>query len=127
MEFAMASAVIARRAGLAEYTDGFVRRPEVQDLMRRVGIETNQHYDPEVSGASVWDQVRIDLTAGGSIGSEKVRRAKGHADRPLSEAELFEKFRTCLHASGAQIAPDVLFDRLKHLESQSAWELTSVG
>jgi len=28
MEFAMASAVIARRAGLAEYTDGFVRRPE---------------------------------------------------------------------------------------------------
>jgi 2-methylcitrate dehydratase PrpD len=127
MEFAMASAVIARRAGLAEYTDGFVRRPEVQDLMRRVGIETNQHYDPEVSGASVWDQVRIDLTAGGSIESEKVRRAKGHADRPLSEAELFEKFRTCLDAGGAKIAPDVLFDRLKHLEGLSARELTAVG
>jgi 2-methylcitrate dehydratase PrpD len=127
MEFAMASAVIARRAGLAEYTDGFVRRPEVQDLIRRVGIETNQNYDPEVSGASVWDQVRIDLTAGGSIESEKVRRAKGHADRPLSEAELYEKFRTCLDAGGAKIAPDTLFDRLKHLESLSARELTAVG
>jgi 2-methylcitrate dehydratase PrpD len=127
MEFAMASAVVARRAGLAEYTDRFVRRPEVQDLMRRVVIVTNQDYDPEVSGASVWDQVRVDLVAGGSIESERVRRAKGHADRPLSEAELFEKFRTCLDAGGAKIAPDVLFDRLKHLESVSARELTKVG
>src|SRR5438128_2683914 len=71
MEFAMASAVVARRAGLAEYSDSFVRRPEVQDLMSRVRIETNQNYDPKVSGASVWDQVRIDLAAGGSIESEK--------------------------------------------------------
>src|SRR5229473_789999 len=116
MEFAMASAVIARRAGLAEYTDGFVRRPEVQDLMRRVGIETNQNYDPEVSGASVFDQVRVDLIGGGVVESEKVARAKGHADRPLSEDELFEKFRICLDAGGARIAPDVLFDRLRHLE-----------
>jgi len=127
IEFAMASAVVARRAGLAEYADGFVRLPEVQDLIRRVGIETNQNYDPEVSGASVWDQVRIDLTAGGSIESEKLRRARGHADRPLSESELLEKFRTCLDSGGAKIAPDVLFDRLKHLEGLSARELTAVG
>ena len=36
MEFAMAAAVISRRAGLAEYSDEFVRRPEVQQLMPRV-------------------------------------------------------------------------------------------
>ena len=126
IEFAMAAAVIARRAGLAEYTDGFVRRPEVQELMRRVGIETNRNYDPDVSGASVFDQVRIELVGGRIIESEKVARAKGHADRPLSEDELFEKFRTCLDAGGARIAPDVLFDRLRHLEDLSARELTAV-
>ena len=126
MEFAMAAAMIARRAGLAEYTDGFVRRPDVQDLMRRVFVETNQNYDPEVSGASVWDQVRVELRTGGTIESEKVSRAKGHADRPLSESELFEKFRSCLEAGRAKIAPDVLFDRLKHLENLSARELTAV-
>ena len=126
MEFAMAAAVISRRAGLAEYTDGFVRRPEVQDLMRRVGVETNQNYDPEVSGASVFDQVRVELVGGGVVESEKVTRAKGHADRPLSEDELFEKFRTCLDAGGAKIAPGVLFDRLRHLEDLSARELTTV-
>jgi 2-methylcitrate dehydratase PrpD len=127
MEFAMAAAVIAGRAGLAEYTDGFVQNPEVQRLMGKVSVETNQNYDPEVSGASVWDQVRIDLTDGGSIESDKVRRAKGHADRPLSEAELFEKFRGCLDAGDSRIAPDVLFDRLKHLESRSARQLTEIG
>jgi 2-methylcitrate dehydratase PrpD len=126
MEFAMAAAVIARRAGLAEYTDAFVQRPEVQQLMRRVRVETNQNYDPEVSGASVYDQVRVDLTGGGAVESEKVARAKGHADRPLSEDELFEKFRTCLDAGGARIAPDVLFDRLRRLEDLSARELTAV-
>src|SRR5215468_1588049 len=41
MEFAMAAAVIARRATLAEFTDGFVQRPDVQNLMQRVAIDTN--------------------------------------------------------------------------------------
>jgi 2-methylcitrate dehydratase PrpD len=126
IEFAMAAAVIARRAGLPEYNDAFVRRPEIQALMRKVVIETNQKYDAEVSGASVWDQVRVDLVSGGSVDSEKVGRAMGHADRPLSEAELFEKFRGCLDAGAARIAPDVLFDRLKHLEDLSARQLTAV-
>jgi 2-methylcitrate dehydratase PrpD len=127
IEFAMAAAVIARRAGLAEYTDAFVRRADVQDLMRKVFVVTSQDYDPEVSGASLWDQVRIDLAGSGSIESEKVRRARGHADRPLSEAELFEKFRGCLDAGAARIAPEVLFDRLKHLENLSARQLTAIG
>jgi len=127
IEFAMAAAVIARRAGLGEYNDSFVRRPEVQALMRKVAVETNRNYDPEVSGASVWDQVRIDLAAGGTIESEKVSRARGHADRPLSEAELFEKFRGCLDAGDARIAPEVLFDRLKHLEDLSARQLSAIG
>jgi len=127
IEFAMAAAVVARRAGLGEYSDSFVRRPEVQALMRKVAVETNRNYDPEVSGASVWDQVRIDLADGGSIESEKVSRAKGHADRPLTEAELFEKFRGCLDAGGSRVAPEALFDRLKHLENLSARQLTAIG
>jgi 2-methylcitrate dehydratase PrpD len=126
MEFAMAAAVTARRAGLAEYTDAFVQRPEVQGLMRRVGVETNRNYDPEVSGASVFDEVRVDLAGGGTLASERVARAKGHADRPLSQDELFEKFRTCLDAGGARIASEVLFDRLRGLEDLSARELTAV-
>ena len=53
-----------------------------------------------------------------------MRRAKGHADCPLSEAELFDKFRGCIDARNAKIAPNVLFERLNHLEDLSARELT---
>ena len=127
MEFAMAAAVIARRASLAEFTDGFVRRADVQALMQKVDIETNENYDPEVSGASVYDQVRVELVSGEMLESAQVRRARGAAELPLSDGDLFEKFGTCLDAGGARIAPEVLFGRLKNLERLSARELTAAG
>jgi 2-methylcitrate dehydratase PrpD len=127
MEFAMASAVIARRASLAEYNDDFVRRPDVQALMRKVEIETNENYDPEWSGASLWDEVRVELVDGETLASAQVWRARGAAELPLGDDELFEKFGTCLAAGGARIAPDVLFARLKNLETLSARELTAAG
>jgi len=127
MQFAMAAAVISRRASLGEYTDEFVRRPEVQELMRRVQITTNQDYDPVQVGASVYDQVTIELTSGETVQSEKVRRARGHADLPLAEPELFDKFRTCLDVGHARISAEHLFDRLKKLETISARDLTAVG
>ncbi len=126
MEFAMAAAVIARRASLAEFTDGFVQRPDVQALMRKVSVDTNENYDPEMSGAAMFDQVRVQLVNGEVLESEQVRRARGAAELPLSDAELFEKFGTCLDAGHARIAPDVLFGRLKNLERLSARELTAV-
>jgi 2-methylcitrate dehydratase PrpD len=127
MEFAMAAAVVSRRASLGEYTDEFVRRPEVQQLMRRVRLVTNENYDPVQIGASVHDQVTVELANGERFESEKVRRARGHAELPLGEAELFDKFRTCLDAGHARISPERLFDRLRNLEKISAGELTAVN
>ena len=125
MEFAMAASVIAGRASLVEFTDGFVRRPDVQALMQKVAIETNEDYDPETSGASIYDQVRVELTSGEMLETAQVKRARGAAELPLGDAELFEKFGTCLEAGQARIAPDVLFGRLKNLERLSACELTA--
>jgi 2-methylcitrate dehydratase PrpD len=126
MEFAMAAAVVSRRAGLGEYTDEFVRRPEVQDMMKKVRVVTNENYDPGQPGASLHDKVTVELASGERIESEKVRRARGHADVPLSEAELFDKFRACLDAGHAVIAPETLFKRLRRLERISARELTAL-
>ncbi|HEV2300019.1 MAG TPA: MmgE/PrpD family protein [Stellaceae bacterium] len=126
MEFAMASAVLARHAGLAQYTDDFVRRPQVQALMQRVRIEANEDYDPDLPGGSRFDQVRVALKSGEIVESDKVRRARGHGERPLAGAEVFEKFRSCLEAGASRIAPAVLFDRLRRLEWLSARELTAI-
>jgi 2-methylcitrate dehydratase PrpD len=99
----------------------------VQQLMRRVRVVTNENYDPVVSGASVFDRVTVELTNGERIQSEEVRRSRGHAERPLGEAELFDKFRTCLDAGHARISAERLFARLKQLEDIAARDLTAVG
>jgi len=124
IEFAMAAALTARRVGLGELTDTFVRQADIQQLMRRVVVETNRNYDPETPGASVYDQVRVHLDDGTVLETEQVRHARGHATRPLPEAELFEKFRACLDAGGVKLEARRLFERLLKLdEVGSAREL----
>lgn len=63
-EFAVAAALLAGNVGLREVSDDFVRRAEVQDLMRRVEVVTNEDYDPDAPGLSRYDQVRIFLRGG---------------------------------------------------------------
>jgi 2-methylcitrate dehydratase PrpD len=126
MEFAVSSAVIARKVGLAELTDDFVRRPDVQALMGRVRIETNTDYDPEMSGASRHDQVRITLANGQTVETEAVRRATGHATRPLSAEQLYEKFRDCLEVGKSEVPAEALFQRLQEMQQLSARAITAV-
>ena len=126
MEFAMASGIIAKRVGLRELTDEFVQRPDVQDLMRKVEIVTTSEYDPELAGGAFADSVRVELASGRAIEGEPVKRATGHATRPLSEAQLYEKFADCLDAGESDIPADVLFSRLQAIQSMPARELTAL-
>jgi 2-methylcitrate dehydratase PrpD len=126
MEFAMASGIIARRVSLAELTDSFVQRKDVQDMMRRVERDLTEETNAANPGAAPYEQVRIELTSGQVLESERVTRARGHAERPLTEAQLHEKFADCLTSSGAAIPADVLFARLQSMQSLSARALTAV-
>jgi len=126
MEFAMASSVVANRVGLTELTDDFVRRPEVQALMGKVKVVTNTDYDPSSPGASVADQVVVGLKSGEILEGERVKRARGHADKPLSEADLYAKFENCLEVGRTDIPADILFGRLRGLDDISARGLTRI-
>jgi 2-methylcitrate dehydratase PrpD len=127
MEFAMASGVIAKRVGLGELTDPFVQRADVQDMMRRVERDLTDEADAANPGASPFEQVRIQLKSGQVLESEKVIRARGHAERPLSDSQLYEKFADCLAAANSEIPADVLFGRLRSMQSVGARELTAVS
>ena len=121
MEFAMAAAVIARSVGLAELTDSFVRRPDVQALMTRVVLDPNENYGEGSLGGAVYDQVIVHLEDGVVLQGEQVRHARGHAKRPLTRDELARKFKGCLAFARSKRDPDKLFARLERLE-----ELASV-
>lgn len=126
MEFAMASGIIARRVSLAELTDPFVQRKDVQDLMRRVERDLTDEMDPENPGSAPYEQVRIELTSGQVIEGPRVTRAYGHAERPLTEQQLHDKFVDCLAAGRSDIPAETLFSRLQAMQSATARQLTAV-
>jgi 2-methylcitrate dehydratase PrpD len=125
MEFAMASGVVAQRVGLRELTDGFVQREDIQKLMQRVEIVTTALYDAELPGAAAADTVKVELTDGRVIEGAPVKRATGHATRPLTETQIYDKFADCLEVGGSEIPAETLFARLKSIQSLTARELTA--
>lgn len=122
LEFAIASSLIARRAGLAELSDGFVGRPEVRALFERVRITAVDGercpYEP-VSGLN--DRVEIELHDGRVFDSGDVRFARGNAMLPLAPGDLRAKFLDCT-SEARDIDAAAVFERLSRLH-----ELPSVA
>jgi 2-methylcitrate dehydratase PrpD len=116
MEFAMASALIAGRAGPAELTDAFVRRPDVQALMKRVVVKQDEREDPAAPGHAIYDEVTLETGGGSPSGSIQVTKVRGGPDLPLSREELWAKFEGCVQAGAARLPARDLFDALMSLE-----------
>jgi 2-methylcitrate dehydratase PrpD len=110
-QFAMASALLKHRVGLAELSDGFVRSDPVQQLMHKVRVTTTDETDPDEPVFAPFDLVSLTLVDGSTRRKESRRHAKGHARDPLTLQELRAKFDDCtkgLHSA--------LYERLLHLE-----------
>jgi hypothetical protein len=125
MEFCMASGIVARRVGLRELTDDFVRRPEIQALMQKVEIVTTAEHDPALPGAAPADQVTVTLADGRTVAGIPVARATGHPSRPLTDQQLYDKFADCLDAGNSPIPAEVLFRRLSAIQTLTARDLTA--
>jgi len=111
MQFAMASALVARKVGLAELTDGFVRRPEVQAIFPRVSFSTTGA-TMEGSAFAPADSVEITTKTGATHKSGPVEYAKGSHQQPLSRGELFGKFADCLGAEYQDAKKSRAFENL---------------
>ena len=91
--FLLASAVLRRRVGIAEFADDFVRSPDVVAMMGRVSVE----FDPEID-ARGYDRMRSAMDLRLRDGSEITIEADvypGGPERPLTREELRAKFRDC--------------------------------
>lgn len=115
MEFAMASSLVARAVGLAQLTDQFVARPDVQSLIPRVSTTTTT----ETMNGSAFapsESVEIRTTKGQVFDSGPIVHAKGSMQRPLSRNELQDKFIDCLGDDLAAKAKTNTFEKLMNLE-----------
>ena len=115
MQFAIASSVVARSVGLAQLTDEFVARPDVQDLFPKVTIETTKE---TMNGSAFAPSEAVEITTPGGrvLSSGPVVHAKGSMQRPLTRAELQEKFVDCVGDQLGAKAKSSAFDKLMSLE-----------
>jgi 2-methylcitrate dehydratase PrpD len=118
-EFAMASAIMARRVGMAELNDMLVRSAPIQSLMLKVQVTVTDEKNPDEPLFAPHDTVSITLTDGSVLESEPVRYAKGHARNPIGLDELRVKFDDCVASALVPAARFALFQRLLRLESLS--------
>ena len=93
MEFCMAILLIERRAGLAQFTDAVVNRPDVQRMIGK--IDFGVHPEADAAGdEKMTTFIDIALRDGRTL-SGRADFGKGSPAHPMSDAELADKFREC--------------------------------
>jgi 2-methylcitrate dehydratase PrpD len=116
----MAILLLERKAGLAEFTDKVVNRPDVRKMIQKV--EFGVHPEAEAAGyEKMTTIIDIELTGGRTI-SGRADFGKGSPANPMSDAELADKFRECaawgkLPRANAEKVVDLVFglDQVKSI------------
>lgn len=100
MEFCLASIVARRRAGLTEFTDEVVNRPDVQELIGKIDYGT---YGDEEAKAQKYGRlttfIDIQLRSGRTL-SARADIAKGNPTIPMTDDDVADKFRECAAFAG---------------------------
>jgi 2-methylcitrate dehydratase PrpD len=91
--FCMAIGILERKAGLAQFVDKKVRERKVVELMKRVTLYVDDEME-QLGYDQVRSKINIKLKNGQSI-EGRADVARGHPQKPMSWAELSEKFRDC--------------------------------
>jgi 2-methylcitrate dehydratase PrpD len=93
MEFCLSILLLERKAGLGQFSDKVVQRPDVQEMIDRI----NFYVDPEAESAG-YDKMtsilKIHLTDG-SVITGRADFGKGSPVNPMSFDEAAAKFRGC--------------------------------
>ena len=113
IEFMMAMAIITRRATFAELSENFLRRSDVEALMRKVRISPFPTDDSEADSlSSSEDRVLVTLKDGRRL-QRQLDHPRGHAARPLAAEVLWTKFLDCVSGAMSEAQARALFDRLQ--------------
>ena len=123
MEFVLAILLLERKAGLSEFTDEVVKRPDVQAMIKRIRF----YVDPASENAGfdkMTSIIKIHLK-GGKVLSGQADFAKGSPANPMSYDEVADKLRGCAEfAKWPSSKADAVIAGVKSIESLPA--LTSL-
>jgi 2-methylcitrate dehydratase PrpD len=116
MEFCVAILLLERKAGLGQFSDKTVHRPEVQEMIRKV----NFYVDPEAESAGfdkMTSILKITLKDGKAI-TGQAAFGKGSPQNPMSFDEAATKFRGCAeYAEWPQAKTEKIIAFVRNLET----------
>jgi len=118
MEYCIAVLALTRTATLGQFTDAYVQRPDVQEMINRV----NFHVDP-VAEAAGFDKmtslVTFHLKDGRTL-KDQADFAKGSPANPMTFEEVTEKFHGCAaYANWPKSKADFVVEFVANLEKQT--------
>jgi 2-methylcitrate dehydratase PrpD len=117
-EFAMAAAAIARRCGMAELSDDFVQRADVQAFLPKVSVRTTSEKSADDRALAPSERVRVILRDNRELNSPPISCPRGHFRNPVDAEVLWGKFSECVN--GAPIDARPLFERLQRIDTLSS-------
>jgi 2-methylcitrate dehydratase PrpD len=116
MEFCIAILLLERKAGLGQFSDKVVQRPDVREMIRKI----NFYVDPQAESAGfdkMTSILKITLKNGKVIAGQAAF-GKGSPANPMSFDEASEKFRGCAEfAEWPQAKTDKIIAFVKTLDA----------
>jgi 2-methylcitrate dehydratase PrpD len=116
MEFCIAILLLERKAGLGQFSDKVVQRPDVREMIRKI----NFYVDPQAESAGfdkMTSILKISLKNGKVI-TGQAAFGKGSPANPMSFDEASEKFRGCAEfAEWPQVKTEKIIAFVKALET----------
>lgn len=116
LEYCLAVLLLDGRAGLAQFTDAAVNRPEAQALLRKV----EAYNDPaaDAAGADKMHSIITIKLKSGRVIEGAADFAKGSPQFPMSFDEVCEKFRDCIRYGGLAVqAGEAVIAQVRKLET----------
>jgi 2-methylcitrate dehydratase PrpD len=126
MEFCMAILLIEGKAGLSEFTDSVVNRPDVQEMIGRVHFVVNP--EAEAAGYDKMTSILKITLKNGRVITGRADFAKGSPANPMTFDEVTEKFMGCAEsAKWSTSKAKQIVESVRHLEDvPSMQNLTSL-
>jgi 2-methylcitrate dehydratase PrpD len=118
MEFCMSILLLDRKAGLLQFQDDVVQRPDVQEMVKRIHF----YIDPvaENAGLDKMTSIMKITLKDGKVITGHAEFAKGSPANPMSYDEVADKFRGCAEfAKWPTAKTEAVIAAVKSLESVS--------